>query len=104
MLDNEIFDLTNEEDCPEVLIEQTNILTSASREIESLIANINGFFEDFSKISEIKHEEEKKIMKEFRTYCKHLHEYVDHIHVEIPALVDGKVLIKILNSSIKKFN
>ncbi|CAG9806463.1 unnamed protein product [Chironomus riparius] len=87
-MDLEILDLTNEEDYPEDLIEQTKLLTSASDEIESLIGNVNDFFKEFSEYSKVRNNEEKKILKEFERYCSHLNEYIDHIHVEITALVD----------------
>lgn len=83
-----MLDLTNKD--PEFLSEQSKVLNSASNEIQSVMEKTKDIFQEFSKILKQNSKEESKIIKEFECHCNHIKEYIDHIHVEITALVDGK--------------
>lgn len=86
-------DLANEnliEEVPEEITTETKVSINNSKEVKSLIENTNEFFKKFSEYSKKKFYVETNMNKAFHRFSTQIGSYVNHIHVEIEALVDGK--------------
>lgn len=73
-----------------ILIEQAHLLADATEAFEMLVSNFTGLFEDLTEYFKAKHQQEEKDMSEFERYSNRLKQYVDQVHIEIPALTEGK--------------
>lgn len=73
------------------LIQQANLLASATKTMQELLTNISCFFQDLSKFIDKKNEMQNQNMKAFEHYCGKITQYIDHVHQEIPTLIDGNI-------------
>jgi hypothetical protein len=70
--------------------EQSNLLASATETLKQVQENVCGLLQDIAQLSSKNEREQATNLNEFEHYQKKVAEYIEHVHVEIPALMNGK--------------